>query len=575
MTTTVEDHDDRPPAAGGPWDVPAEVRSRRSMLALTAVESGRLLRHPAVLAGTALSVWLLWRWGRGTVPVLHYADIATQLPLAPLAAAALLATNLAVLRPHRDGAVDLYGATRLTLARRTLAHLLSVLPLAALGAVLVVADLAWLAGVPGSVGAPHIAEAATGPALIVLGGWLGVALARVWPSVAVAPLVLVGLAAGSLTLAELQIGGHDQRSWTWLGTLLRPLPLDPPPAALLGRPATWHLVYLLGAAVVLGAFAVWRSQAQARVRRRAQAVTGAVVVAALAVTTAAAVVQTRPTSEALATRRLAADSNPAAELVCQRRGPSVYCVFPGFEPQIGLWEPTVRAVLAGVPPAVAARALPVTVAQRVGWHRLIKEEGQDGLPAGGNTPVAGNPSQPGGPVAPVGTAWTRNSQARLATNVAARLIEQSGTAVPPSGELPNPDPGQKPAPGANPDPSPEPSAGDIGCGARGAVALWLAAQASPHAAEGLRRAFTHAPSESETWALPNDTDIDDPWWSVRAGRFALTLLDRPRDQVTQTLWRNWDLVTSPETSLERLGELVGVQPPSRQGATSEIGGPGC
>jgi hypothetical protein len=38
------------------------------------------------------------------VPVLHYADIATQVALAPLAGAALLATNLAVLRPHRDGA---------------------------------------------------------------------------------------------------------------------------------------------------------------------------------------------------------------------------------------------------------------------------------------------------------------------------------------------------------------------------------------------------------------------------------------------------------------------------------------
>lgn len=178
-------------------------------------------------------------------------------------------------------------------------------------------------------------------------------------------------------------------------------------------------------------------------------------------------------------------------------------------------------------------------------------------------------------MAPVGTVWTLNSQARLATNVAARLIEQSGTAVPSSGELPNPGPGLKPAPGANPDPGPEPSAGDIGCGARGAVALWLAAQASPHAAEGLRQAFTHAPSEFETWALPNDNDIDDPWWSVRAGRFALTLLERPGDQVTQTLWRNWDLVTSPTTSLERLGELVGVQPPPGPAPTPDIGGPVC
>ena len=58
---------------------------------------------------------------------------------------------------------------------------------------------------------------------------------------------------------------------------------------------------------------------------------------------------------------------------------------------------------------------------------------------------------------------------------------------------------------------------------------------------------------------------------VRAGRFALALLDQPRDQVTQTLWRNWDLVTAPETTIERLGEVLGIQPPSD---TSNLG-PGC
>src|SRR5262245_19549530 len=155
MTSTIA-HAERPTAASseGPG-----ARSRRSTLALAAVEIGRLLRHPVVLAATALGVWLLWRWGKATAPVLHYADIATQIPLAPLAGAALLATNLAVLRSYRDGAVDLYGATRLSLARRTLAHLLSVLPLVALGGILVVADLVWLAGMPGSVGTPNLAEA--------------------------------------------------------------------------------------------------------------------------------------------------------------------------------------------------------------------------------------------------------------------------------------------------------------------------------------------------------------------------------------------------------------------------------
>ena len=562
MTSTVEDHQDRPPAAGVPRGVPAEVRSRRSMLALAAVESGRLLRHPAVLAATALSGWLLWRWGRGTVPVLHYADIATQFPLAPLAAAALLATNLAVLRPHRDGAVDLYGATRLSLARRTLAHLLSVLPLVALGGVLVVADLAWLANLPGSVGTPRLAEAATGPALILLGGCLGVALGRFWRSVAVAPLALVGLAAGSLTLTELYLGGHDTRPWVWLGTLLRPVTIDPPPAALLGRPATWHLVYLLGAAVVLGALAVWRSQAQARGRRRAQALTGAVVVAALAVTTGAAVVQTRPTSAALTTRREAAASNPAAALVCQRRGPAVYCVYPGFEPQIDLWEPTVRAVLAGVPPAAAARALPVTVAQRIGWFRLIEEDEDDPTVGDAVGDTVGDKR-----VAPVGTAWGREGQARLATNVAARVIELSDTEIPPRDAEPGSDPG------------PGPSAGGIGCNARAVVALWLAARASPPAAEGLRQQVTWSRDQdfSVFW-FTHDLDIDDPSWGLREGQFAMALLERPGDQVGQTLWRNWDLVTSPGTTLERLGELLGVQPPPVSAGSPDslgLGDPSC
>jgi len=172
MTTTVQ-HRDRPPAASGSHvQAPSSARSRRAMLALAVVESRRLLRHPAVLAAAALGAVLLWSSGRHIVPVLSRSDIATQIPVAPLAAAALLATNLAALRAHRDGADDLYGATRLSLAWRTLAHLLSVLALVALGGTLVGADLAWLAGVPGRSGTSNPAELATGPALIGLCGCL-------------------------------------------------------------------------------------------------------------------------------------------------------------------------------------------------------------------------------------------------------------------------------------------------------------------------------------------------------------------------------------------------------------------
>jgi hypothetical protein len=284
------------------------------------------------------------------------------------------------------------------------------------------------------------------------------------------------------------------------------------------------------------------------------------VVAALAVTTGAAVVQTRPTPESLAARRLAAASDPAQQ-VCQRRGSAVYCVFPGFEPQIGLWEPTVQAVLAGVPPAAAAQAVPVTVAQRIGWWRLAQDE--DRL-------VEAQDRRRGDrQVAPVGTIWGRDgqtlaaTQARLASNVAARVIGQPERVLEPDGEQPK----------SSSDAAVGPSAPTGGCGARAVVALWLAARVSPHVAVGLRQQVTDP--RFPTFTLVNDVDFDDVWWGVREGQFALALLERPSEQVAQTLWRRWDLVTSPATSVERLGELLGVQPPPRQAATSETGGPVC
>ena len=104
------------------------------------------------------------------------------------------------------------------------------------------------------------------------------------------------------------------------------------------------------------------------------------------------------------------------------------------------------------------------------------------------------------------------------------------------------------------------------------MALWPAARASPHAAAGIRQQVTDGRFGSFVFA--NDVDLDDTWWGVREGRFALALLERPSDQVTQTLWRNWDLLTSPATTLERLGELLGVQPPSTPAVTPDIG-PAC
>jgi hypothetical protein len=170
---------------------------------------------------------------------------------------------------------------------------------------------------------------------------------------------------------------------------------------------------------------------------------------------------------------------------------------------------------------------------------------------------------------PIGTAWGRDgqalatSQARLASNVAARVTSPLDHMLQPSGEQPKPSAGS----------APEPPAPGPGCNARAVVALWLAARASPHAAAGLRQQV--AEPRFPSFAFANDVDPDEPWWGVREGRFALALLERPSDQVTQTLWRHWDLLTSPATTLEQLGELLGVQPPPGPAPTTDIGGPVC
>jgi hypothetical protein len=128
-----------------------------------------------------------------------------------------------------------------------------------------------------------------------------------------------------------------------------------------------------------------------------------------------------------------------------------------------------------------------------------------------------------------------------------------------------------------PDDVPQPSAGaaveppppNAGCNARAVVALWLAAQASPHAAAGLRQQVTD--TRLPFIVFTNDVGPDEPLWGVREAEFALALLEHPSDQVTRTLWRNWDLLMDPATTLERLGELVGVQPPPSRASAPEFG----
>jgi hypothetical protein len=91
----------------------------------------------------------------------------------PLGAAALIAGNLAVLRAHRDGTMSLGQVLILPTSSRTLAHLLAVVPVAVLGAVLILARIAALAGFTPAAGYPNPYELVIGPATVLVLGALG------------------------------------------------------------------------------------------------------------------------------------------------------------------------------------------------------------------------------------------------------------------------------------------------------------------------------------------------------------------------------------------------------------------
>ncbi len=231
------------------------------MTALARVETVRMLRHPVTvvailfLAGSWVSAW--FAIGTTRYPVLP--DLARDSAIGMmvlLGGAALIVGNLAVLRAHRDGTEGLSQVLILPDRARTLAHLFAPLPLAVLGAVLIVARMAVLANLTPAAGHPNPYELAAGPATILLLGALGVLLGRLTRSAVVAPLALLVLLAGLVALDPLARGGKA----LWLapqGGSGLPMAV---PVSLLGRPAAAHLAYLLGLAGLLAVAALLRSR---------------------------------------------------------------------------------------------------------------------------------------------------------------------------------------------------------------------------------------------------------------------------------------------------------------------------
>jgi hypothetical protein len=511
--------------------VPRPGPARRATLALARVEAVRLLRHPLVLVALALVVGLQVRsaFAGEPFPVLQEADHGTQVPMLLLGGAALVAANLAALRPHRHGTAPIYDVLVLAPWRRTLAYLLAPVPLALFGAVLVGVRIAVLAGAPGAAGRPNPAELVTGPVVILLFGTVGVLLGRLVTSAVVAPLLLVVVAAVTVFGAVPDVLGSSPLRW-FAPVVLRDETTAPLPVDLVGRPAGAHLAYLAGLVVLVAVAAVLRTG------RRGAGVLAAGGVSLLLVVVAGAAQLSAP-SRAVVDGRIAATQHPAASQICQTRDGRTYCAFPDFASRIPAWDEVVRGVLRRVPAAVADRS--PAVRQRV-------------LAAGG--PPGGSGVVPLAPVAawqrddrdagtpgalPVSTAWGDGvPEVELAGQVAYTAVtgKAGGPAV------------------------------DTVCHAQGAVVLWLAGQATPRTRAGLDELLRSSTGGVVLTVARFGTGLA---FTPREIAVASALLTRPDDEVARTLAGSWAELTAPATSTERAAELLGTPVPP--GSDEEFG----
>jgi hypothetical protein len=260
------------------------------------VEGRRLVVHPAFAGSFALSIVWFVTVPEGDPDFLRYKNLLGA-GLLPLAAGVAVASNLGASRARRDRAEELYTSLPVTGRARASAHVLS-LAFATAGAVglvfaAVVALRAWdglrapeLADAGGQIRSvtPGMFELAQGPVFVCLAGLVGVALAVWVPSAIAASLaVLVGAyVQGPAVLwwtwewqRWLLPLAHNLETSGWVpvgeGGVLSVHGID---QAALG----WHLVYLVGLAVLSGTAVLGRF---GRDRRLGAALAGGAVLAGM------------------------------------------------------------------------------------------------------------------------------------------------------------------------------------------------------------------------------------------------------------------------------------------------------
>jgi hypothetical protein len=173
---------------------------------LAAFETVRLLRHPLLLAGVAVSLAMVVGYA-GASGQLWTFFLMGGLHLVLLGATFAAGHRMAS-RSRRDGAEELYATLPLGARNRTAAQLLAVLAvfpvaaaLTAFAFVVVGAGDGLVVSYEGVRRVPPLVELAQGPLAVVAAGVCGVLLGRVSTAPMLAPLLAAALVAAELPLA--------------------------------------------------------------------------------------------------------------------------------------------------------------------------------------------------------------------------------------------------------------------------------------------------------------------------------------------------------------------------------------
>ncbi|MFF7950362.1 ABC transporter permease [Streptomyces griseorubiginosus] len=497
-------------AAGTAVDETDQRRSWAAVIALARFEARDLLRYLPVAVTLLLYVgWTAWTLfhsddGMDAYPALQDVDRDTQTGPLLLGIALFVCVNRCTLRSRRRDTDRQFDVLVMEPWRRTVAHVLSVLPFAAVTALVVLGEFTRQALRPGAVGHGSPAELAVGPLYVLLCGTLGVLLARLVPTVFAAPVAVIGLVVLSVFVSA----GTGGAQWSrWLSPVVDEVSgTTVLPSDLLGRPAAWHALYLTGLILLVALGAVLVSGGRTWTLRAGAA-------GALVLTLVGAVAQSGGVSPELAAARERASVAPQRDQSCVRRAGSTYCAFPEWTGRADDWARVVDRVrsLAG---GTAARQ-PLLVRQRV--------EARYGLDGDSAIPALTAPGQ-----VTVGTRWGGNRVPEFAVGVASVLVTGAESKV---GEL---------------------------CDGRVVTVMWLVLGGSAHPLTDLADVRI---DDSVTGSASVLAPTDGLSMSAAQTDVVRELLDRPRNEVTAAVQRNWTGLTAPGVTTARVARLLGVKAP--------------